>query len=109
MLRYFFLLYLFTLSLTHTKAQWTTVSGTVYDITKRNPVEAVSVVSTSGRGTMTDSAGHYTLVVKETDSIYFSFLNKETIKYPIKNVPNLAAFDISIFLMLLEFQSSPTG
>ena len=102
MLRYFFLLYVFTLSLTHTKAQWTTVSGTVYDITKRNPVEAVSVVSTSGRGTMTDSVGHYTLIVKETDSIYFSFLNKETIKYPIKNVPNLAAFDISILKKIGE-------
>ncbi len=102
MFRHFFILYIFTFSLTHTKAQWTTVSGTVYDITKRNPVEAVSVVSTSGRGTMTDSVGRYTLAVKESDSIYFSFLNKETIKYSIKNIPNLAAFDISILKKIGE-------
>jgi hypothetical protein len=68
----------------------------VYDITKTNPVEAVSVVSTSGRGTITDSLGRYSLVVNETDSIYFSFLNKATPKYAISSIQNLSSFDISI-------------
>lgn len=77
-------------------AQLTSVSGTVYDITKKNPIGYVSVISTSGKGTFTDSTGRYSLVVRETDSIYFSYLNKATPKYPIKNIPNLAAFDISI-------------
>lgn len=77
-------------------SQLTTVSGTVYDITKRIPIEAVSVLSTSGRGTMTDSLGRYTLTVLESDSIYFSYLNKPTPKYPVLKIPNLASFDISI-------------
>lgn len=78
------------------------VSGTVYDITKKTPVEAVSVLSTGGAGTYTDSLGRYTIVVKETDSIYFSYLNKPTPKYPVANIPNLASFDISILKKLTE-------
>lgn len=68
----------------------------MYDITKKTTIEAVSVLSTSGRGTTTDSTGQYTITVRETDSIYFSFLNKETPKYAVGNIANYAAFDISI-------------
>jgi hypothetical protein len=81
------------------------VSGTVYDITKKTPIEAVSVLSTSGKGTVTDSLGHYSIIVKETDSIYFSFLNKPTPKYPVTSIQNTAAFDISI---LKKIQELPT-
>ena len=77
-------------------SQLTTVSGTVYDITKKNPIEAVSVISTSGIGTITDSLGRYTLVVRDTDSIFFSFLNKATPKYAVSSIQNMASFDISI-------------
>ena len=80
----------------------TTVSGTVYDITRKTPIEAVSVVSTSGRGTSTDSLGKYTLIVNERDSIYFSYLNKATPKYPILQIPNLNGFDISILTRIQE-------
>lgn len=73
-----------------------TISGTVYDITKRNPVEAVSVISTSGRGTTTDSLGRYSIEVREKDSIYFSFLNKPTAKYAVLKIQNPDAFDIAI-------------
>lgn len=83
-------------------AQLTAVSGTVYDITKKNPIGYVSVLSTSGKGTFTDSTGKYYLVVGETDSIYFSYLNKATPKYPIRTIPNLAAFDISILRKIGE-------
>lgn len=82
-----------------------TVSGTVYDITKKTPVEAVSVLSTGGRGTLTDSVGRYSLVVRETDSIYFSYLNKPTPKYPVANIPNLSSFDISILKKVAELPS----
>jgi hypothetical protein len=79
-----------------------TVSGTVYDITKKNPVEAVSVLSTSGRGTTTDSLGRYTITVRETDSIYFSYLNKPTPKYSVLSIADHSAFDISILKKLTE-------
>lgn len=77
-------------------SQTVTVSGTVYDITKKTPVEAVSVISTGGKGTMTDSLGHYSITVREKDSIYFSYLNKATPKYPVLSIANLSGFDISI-------------
>ena len=91
---------LFTISAAF--SQRTTISGTVYDITKKTPIEAVSVISTSGYGTVTDSLGHYTIPVYEKDSIYFSYLNKPTPKYPVLSISNLAAFDISILKKIAE-------
>jgi hypothetical protein len=82
-----------------------TVSGTVYDITKKTPMESVSVLSTSGKGTVTDSLGHYSLTVSEKDSIYFSFLNKPTPKYPVATIANPGAFDISIMRRVQQLPS----
>ena len=45
------------------------VTGTVYDISKKIALEAVSVLTTSGHGTMTDKSGRYTITVRDTDSI----------------------------------------
>ncbi|WP_207497187.1 hypothetical protein [Aridibaculum aurantiacum] len=78
------------------------VSGTVYDITRKTPIEAVSVLSTSGRGTFTDSAGRYSITVSPNDSIYFSYLNKATPKYPVASIPNIYSFDISILKKVQE-------
>jgi hypothetical protein len=78
------------------------VSGTVYDITARRPLEAVAVLSTSGRGTITDSLGHYSFVVRSTDSIWFAMLGKTTMKYAIDTIKNLSSFDISILLRAAE-------
>ncbi|HEX8278345.1 MAG TPA: carboxypeptidase-like regulatory domain-containing protein [Segetibacter sp.] len=83
-------------------SQLTTVSGTVYDITKKTPVEYVSVLSTSGKGTVTDSSGRYSLTLSETDSIYFSFLNKPTPKFAVSSIQNTEAFDISISRKIKE-------
>lgn len=83
-------------------AQWITVSGTVYDITKKTPIEYVSVLSTTGRGAITDSAGHYEILVKESDSIYFSFLNKSTLKFAVRNIQHTDNFNISIQKKIAE-------
>jgi hypothetical protein len=81
------------------------VSGTVYDITKKTPIEAVSVLSTGGNGTITNSAGKYTIAVSENDSIFFSYLNKPTPKYPVTGIANIAGFDISIAIKVAELPS----
>ena len=73
-----------------------TISGTVYDISARRPIEAVAVLSTSGRGTLTDSSGRYVLTVRSTDSIWFSLLNKTTVKYPIDTISNVESFNVMI-------------
>ena len=83
-------------------SQRITVSGTVYDITKKKPIEFVRVVTTSGKGTMNDSLGKYTLAINESDSIFFSYLNKPTPKYSVKSIQNPEAFDISIMRKVKE-------
>ncbi|NJO25985.1 MAG: carboxypeptidase-like regulatory domain-containing protein, partial [Bacteroidia bacterium] len=70
--------------------------GTVYDSTRSYPMEAVSVLSTSGRGTSTNSTGQYEIIVNEKDSIWFSYLGKPTIKYPVATIYNEMQFDIAL-------------
>jgi hypothetical protein len=72
------------------------ITGTVYDRSQRNAMPGVSVIGTSGGGTITDSLGHYSIRLRSEDSIYFSYLNKPTEKFPVKNIPAEQPFDISL-------------
>jgi hypothetical protein len=72
------------------------IKGTVYDSSRLYPVELVSVMSTSGSGTITNASGDYEINVKATDSIWFSYLNKPTIKFPVSRITTPLAFDISL-------------
>jgi hypothetical protein len=83
-------------------AQFTTISGTVYDISAKRPIEAVAVQSTSGRGTITDSTGKYSLTVSLKDSIWFSVIGKSTMKYPVDTISNNFAFDVMIHVKVTE-------
>jgi hypothetical protein len=74
----------------------TVIHGTVFNMYRTRPLEAVSVVSTSGRGTVTDSNGNYALVVEPTDSISFSYLGRSTVKYPVSSINTQASFDIAL-------------
>lgn len=73
-----------------------TVTGTVFDSSKRNYVENVQVESTSGKFTRTDSMGHYKISVTEKDSLTFIYLNKPTQKFAVKDITSLTQFDISL-------------
>lgn len=73
-----------------------TIRGTVYNMYKTKPLESVSVMSTSGKGTTTDSNGNYAIVVYETDSISFSYLGRATAKYPVNSINSLTGFDIAL-------------
>lgn len=72
------------------------VKGTVYDSTRNYGVQGVSVMSSSGRGTVTTASGDYTIEVTEKDSIWFSYLNKPTMKFPVAKMNTPLAFDISL-------------
>jgi CarboxypepD_reg-like domain len=72
------------------------IMGTVYDSSRNYPLEAVSVMSTSGRGTITNADGVYQIEVSEKDSIWFSYLGKPTVKFPVLKISNPAGFDISL-------------
>ncbi|MCU7551233.1 carboxypeptidase-like regulatory domain-containing protein [Chitinophagaceae bacterium LB-8] len=72
------------------------VQGTVYDSSRSFPMISVSVMSTSGNGTVTDANGHYSISVGEKDSIWFSYLGKPTIKFPVLKIADVTQFDISL-------------
>ncbi len=67
-------------------------------------MEAVSVSSTSGKGTVTDSLGNYSLVVSPADSISFSYLGRSTIKYPVKSINPYISFDIALHVQPTELK-----
>jgi hypothetical protein len=75
-----------------------TVRGMVYDSSRNYPLEAVSVLSSSGKGTVTNAEGFYQIEVTEKDSIWFSYLNKPTIKFPVLKIVNPMNFDISLLV-----------
>jgi len=72
------------------------IKGMVYDSSRNYPLEAVSVLSTSGKGTVTNADGFYEIEVTEKDSIWFSYLNKPTVKFPVLKIVNTMSFDISL-------------
>lgn len=80
------------------KQSFVTISGTVYDISARLPIEAVAVLSSRGNGTLTDSLGRYSITVRKTDSIWFSMLGKTTNKFPVDTIANTDQFNIMIHL-----------
>jgi len=77
-------------------AQLYKVQGMVYDSSRNYPLEAVSVLSTSGKGTTTNTEGYYEIEVSEKDSIWFSYLNKPTVKFPVLKINTPLSFDISL-------------
>ena len=95
MARILFLIFLLISSST-SFSQVYTIRGTVYDSSRNYPLEAVSVLSTSGNGTITNSEGFYEIAVNEKDSIWFSYLNKPTMKFPVLKIANTLSFDISL-------------
>ncbi|MFY7964568.1 MAG: hypothetical protein ACOVO1_06705 [Chitinophagaceae bacterium] len=97
-LHIFFLLFSISAFTQQKKQGYVTVSGTVYDISARQPIEAVAVLSTMGNGSLTDSLGRYSITVRWTDSIWFSMLGKTTTKYAVDTIANTDAFNIMIHL-----------
>ncbi|WP_262497276.1 hypothetical protein [Niastella vici] len=76
----------------------------MFDMTQSIPLVSVSVMSTGGTGTVTDSLGRYEIYVKETDSIWFSYLGRGTPKYPVSSIPNQQNFEISLHVNVTELK-----
>ncbi len=72
------------------------IKGTVYDSLGLYPIPSVSVLTSAGGGTITNNEGHYTLFLNDKDSIWFSYLNKPTRKFAVKDIVTPYAFDISL-------------
>lgn len=74
------------------------VKGHVLDSSRVYPIERVTVYSTGGKRTTTDSTGFYTINVAEKDSLWFSYLGKPTPKYPVLKIADVTQFDIALRL-----------
>ena len=92
------------LILYHTSFSQVKVSGRVYDVTQQKPLEAVSVMSTSGRGVATDENGRYSIMVNENDSIWFSYLGKPTPKFPVLSIVNIQNFEIALHVNISDLK-----
>ena len=53
------------------------ISGRVYDISKYRPLEAVSVITTSGFGTATDSLGRFSIITQR-NRLHLVFVSEQT-------------------------------
>jgi len=95
---------LLLLAATSTRAQTYMLKGTVYDSSKIYPLEAVTVLTSAGRGTITNSQGHYEIQVSSKDSIWFSYLNKPTMKYPVAKINAFTDFDLSLKVNITELK-----
>lgn len=91
----FYIIFFLALAALPAAAQYK-VQGTVLDSSRTFPLEAVSVLSTAGRGTTTNAEGFYTLDASDKDSIWFSYLGKPTQKFPVAKIQNLSQFDIAL-------------
>jgi hypothetical protein len=81
-----------------------TVHGTVYNMYRTKPLDGVSVISTLGRGTATDSNGNYAITVSLQDSLYFSYLGRATAKYSVRTINYLSGFDIALHVDPVELK-----
>lgn len=97
------LLFILFLNTNKADAQYK-IRGTVYDSSRNYPLEAVTVLSTSGRGTITNAYGQYEISVSEKDSIWFSYLNKPTVKFPVLKIMDPFGFDISLKVSVKELK-----
>lgn len=79
-------------------AQLLTVKGRVTDYYSKRPLDAVTVQTTRGAATISDSLGHYTIQATDKDSLWFSYLGKKTQKYPIDTITNLSSFEVALYV-----------
>ena len=94
--KYCFILFICLSGIWHQATAQVTVKGEVFDSSGRYPIQRVSVLSSRGGGTVTDSNGHYSIILSEADSIWFSYLNKPTKKFLVKDIKTPYAFNIAI-------------
>jgi hypothetical protein len=86
---------LLTLWLAPLKAQ-VTIRGTVYDWTMINGLAEVTISNTHGAIAISDTSGHYRIKVAQNDTIFFSYLQKQTVAFPVIDIRDTTSFNVSI-------------
>jgi hypothetical protein len=86
------------------RGQEVTIHGTIYNMYRTKPLDGVSVMSSLGRGTATDSNGNYVITLSSRDSLSFSYLGRATAKFPVANINPLTGFDIALHVDPVELK-----
>ena len=89
----FFLFGIFSSAALHAQYK---IKGTVYDSSRNYGMPYVTVQSTGGKIAVSNGDGQYEINVGEKDSIWFSYLNKPTVKYPVLTIKTPLQFDIAL-------------
>lgn len=71
---------------------------------RTRPLEGVSVMAASGKGTATDSSGNYVIQLSVDDSISFSYLGRATQRFPIRDINSISGFDIALHVDPIELK-----
>lgn len=75
-----------------------TISGRISDYFSKKPLEAVSAQTSSGHFAISDSLGNYSVAVNKNDSLWFTYLNKQTMKFPVDTITHPVNFDIALYV-----------
>lgn len=73
-----------------------TIRGTVYDRTMINGLAEVSITNTHGAIAISDTLGHFRIKVAKKDTIFFSYLQKKTMAFPVIDIRDTTSFNVSI-------------
>ncbi|MFT3855933.1 MAG: carboxypeptidase-like regulatory domain-containing protein [Ilumatobacteraceae bacterium] len=79
----------------HSIAQ-VSIEGTVYDKSLNNPITEVNVFTSRGVHAVTDSLGHYRITAAQNDTLFFSYLGKQTNGFPVRDIHYTIGFDVSM-------------
>lgn len=74
------------------------IKGTVFDSTRLNGVENVLVGNMAGQKIKTDSLGRYSIWAMTNDSLSFTYKNKSTLRFAVKDIPDFQNFDIALLI-----------
>jgi hypothetical protein len=80
----------------HSFSQQLTIHGTVFNMYRTRPLEAVTVLCSCGSGTTTDSNGNYVIRVDQNDSLRFSYLGRTTQMFAVSIMNATTGFDIAL-------------
>lgn len=72
------------------------ISGKISDSSGIYPLAAVTILTNTGKGTLSDENGNYEIDVSEKDTIWFSYLGQRTKGFAVNQIWNLHHFDISL-------------
>lgn len=84
------------------QAQPFLISGMVMDSSRKFILPAVRVSATNGQITYSDSSGNYSILASSNDSINFTYRNKATVWYPVRDMKNTRQFDIALQVTLKD-------